>query len=83
MKLVKTNAGWEVLGNGAERARLAWAIAERGELVYSLASNAFEFRRWTVDQRTSSCRSPESRQANSLPRRTENQDTISCFLIAQ
>jgi hypothetical protein len=42
MKLVKTDAGWEVLGNGAERARVAWAIAERGQLFYSFdSSHAF------------------------------------------
>jgi len=35
MKLVKSSAGWEVLGTGAERARVAWAIAERGHLIYS------------------------------------------------
>jgi hypothetical protein len=42
MKLVKSSAGWEVRGNGAERARVAWAIAERDQLIYSFDnSNAF------------------------------------------
>lgn len=36
MKLVKTSAGWKVVGNGAEHARVAWAVAERDHLTYSL-----------------------------------------------
>jgi hypothetical protein len=45
MRLVQAGAGWKVAGNGAHRARVAWAIADRGQLIYSLeghndASNA-------------------------------------------
>jgi hypothetical protein len=35
MKLVKNSAGWKVVGNGAERASVAWAVADRGKLIYS------------------------------------------------
>jgi hypothetical protein len=36
MRLVKSSSGWEVRGKGAERARVAWAILDGDELVYSL-----------------------------------------------
>ncbi len=35
MKLVKSSAGWEIQGDGAEHARVAWAMAHRGQLIYS------------------------------------------------
>ena len=39
MKLVNTGAGWKIVGNGAERARVAWAVAEDGQLLYSFDSS--------------------------------------------
>jgi hypothetical protein len=37
MKLVKNDTQWEIRGDGADRARLAWAVVERGKITYSLA----------------------------------------------
>jgi hypothetical protein len=39
MRLIKTSAGWEIVGNGAERARIAWAIPEKDQLIYSVDSS--------------------------------------------
>ena len=36
MKLVRNSSGWEIRGDGAEHAKVAWATAHRGQLVYSL-----------------------------------------------
>jgi hypothetical protein len=43
MKLVKGSTGWEVRGNGAEHARVAWAISHRGQLIYSLDGDSDTF----------------------------------------
>jgi hypothetical protein len=43
MKLVKSSEGWEVHGNGAERARVAWAMAHRGQVIYSLDGDSDAF----------------------------------------
>jgi hypothetical protein len=40
MKLIKNGNGWEIEGDGKERARLAFATLENGELVYDLESLA-------------------------------------------
>jgi len=40
MKLVKSSAGWEIQGDGAEHARVAWAMADRGRLIYSLEGDS-------------------------------------------
>lgn len=39
LKLVNASTGWQVLGKGAERARVAWATVERGKLIYSFDSS--------------------------------------------
>jgi len=38
MQIVKSASGWEIVGEGKERARLAYARLENGKLVYDLAS---------------------------------------------
>jgi DNA-binding GntR family transcriptional regulator len=37
MKLVESGDGWEILGEGRERARIAFASLENDELVYRIA----------------------------------------------
>jgi hypothetical protein len=34
MQIVKSGSGWEIVGEGKERARLAYARLENGELIY-------------------------------------------------
>jgi len=36
MQIVKNGSGWEIVGDGKERARLAYAYLENGRLVYAL-----------------------------------------------
>ena len=38
MKLVKKGDGWEILGEGSENARIAFASLENDELVYRIGN---------------------------------------------
>ena len=40
MELVPENGGWQIVGNHAERARVAYASLEQGKLVYSVESSS-------------------------------------------
>jgi len=40
MQIVKSGSGWKIVGEGRERARLAYARLENGKLVYDLSATA-------------------------------------------
>ncbi len=42
MKLVRQNRGWEVIGPGKERARIAYAALHKDRVVYSVGSTVFD-----------------------------------------